>query len=120
MRTPLKPRLRSLLKTALGAVVCAWSAALVCILLHGREVGAAIPLAFLAIVILIAVRFGTAAGAFGSILSALIFAFFLYRPVGTLSVYDTGARMSLAWLVLGGLACSYLIAPAGPGPQRDQ
>ena len=99
-------------------VICGWSAALVCILLHGRQVGTAIPLAFLAIVILVAIRFGTAAGVLGSAISAMIFAFFLYQPTGDLSVDNPAARISLAWLVLGGMACSYLIAPSGQ--QRHQ
>lgn len=49
----------------------------------------------------------------GSTLSALIFAFFLYPPTGDLLVNNMAARMNLAWLVLGGMACSYLIAPDG-------
>jgi K+-sensing histidine kinase KdpD len=117
---PVNPRLRSLLKTALGAVICAWSAALTCILLHGREVGAALPVAFLAIVVLVAIRFGTAAGVLGTAVSAILFAIFLYRPMGALSVNSTAARTNLAWLVLGGLACSYLIAPVGSERERHQ
>jgi K+-sensing histidine kinase KdpD len=114
------PRLHSVLRTALGAILCAWIAAVACILLNGREVGAAIPLAFLAVVILVAIRFGTAAGVLGTTISALIFAFFLYRPTGALSVSNEAARTNLAWLVLGGLACSYLIAPVGSGRERHQ
>ena len=113
-------RFRSLLKTVLGAVLCAWSAALACILLHGREVGGALTLVFLAIVVLVAIRFGTAAGVFGTALAALLFAVFLYRPTGALSVDSVSARTNLAWLVLGGLAGSYLIAPVGSGRERHQ
>ncbi len=114
----MTPRSRHFIKTTLGVVICAWSAALVCILLHGHHAGAAIPLAFLAVVILVAIRFGTAAGAIGSMLAAILFACFLYQPIG-LSVDDPAARVGLAWLVLGGLACSYLLAPASPGQRRQ-
>jgi K+-sensing histidine kinase KdpD len=116
----MKPRLRSYVLTALGTVICAWSAALVCVLLHGREVGGAVPLAFLAIVVVVAIRFGTAAGALGSTISALIFACFLYQPMGAISVDNPAARMNLAWLIMGGLACSYLLAPISSGEHRQQ
>jgi len=116
----MKPRLRSYVLTALGAVICAWSAAVVCIILHGHYAGNTVPVAFLAIVVLVAIRFGTAAGVLGSTISALIFACFLFQPMGTVSVQDPAARMNLAWLILGGLACSYLLAPIGSGEQRHQ
>ena len=101
------------LVTTLGVVIAAWSAALLCILVRGHTSSAFIPLAFLAVVILVALRFGAMAGMLGSASAAVIFAFFLYCPAG-FGVEDPTARMNLAWLVLGGLACSYLLAPERP------
>lgn len=116
----MKFQLRWFLLTAIGTVICAWSAALLCIIFHGRSSGGIVPLGFLAIVILAAVRCGAAAGIMGSAVSALIFACFLYQPLGTVSVQDPAARVNLAWLVVGGLACSYLLAPRRPGPQGHE
>ena len=99
-------------------VLAAWSAALLCIVFRGRSSSAFVPLAFLVIVILVALRFGAVAGMLGSAIAAVIFAFFLYRPMGDIKVEDPAAKMNLAWLVLGGLACSYLLAPERP--QRNQ
>jgi K+-sensing histidine kinase KdpD len=100
-------------------VIAAWSAALLCIVSRGQNGSAVIPLAFLVIVILVALRFGAMAGMLGSASAAVIFAFFLYHPAG-IGVEDPAARMNLAWLVLGGLACSYLLAPEQPGSRRQQ
>ena len=105
--------------TGLGVVVTAWSAALLCLVFRGRNGCTFIPLAFLVVVILVALRFGAVAGMLGSASAAVIFAFFLYRPVG-IHVEDPAARMNLAWLVLGGLACSYLLAPEPPGSRRHE
>jgi len=99
-------------------VIAAWIAAFLCILFRGRNSSAVIPLAFLVIVILVALRFGALAGMLGSATAAVIFAFFLYRPIG-FGVDDPAARMNLAWLVLGGLACSYLLAPEQPGSHHQ-
>ncbi len=104
--------------TTLGVVIAAWSAALLCIVFRGRSSSVFIPLAFLVVIILVAIRFGAVAGMLGSTIAAVVFAFFLYRPTGDLSVEDPAAKMNLAWLVLGGLACSYLLAPERP--QRHQ
>ena len=90
---------------------------MLCIVFHGHNTPPAVPVAFLVIIVLVAVRCGATAGVLGSAISALIFACFLYQPVGNVSVQDPAARMNLAWLVLGGLACSYLLAPVRPGPQ---
>ncbi|HUN87993.1 MAG TPA: DUF4118 domain-containing protein [Terriglobales bacterium] len=105
--------------TSLGVVIAAWSAALLCFVFRGRNSSAIIPLAFLLVVILVALRFGALAGMLGSASAAVIFAFFLYRPIG-FRVEDPAAKMNLAWLVVGGLACSYLLAPERPNSQRHQ
>jgi K+-sensing histidine kinase KdpD len=116
---PLR-RLKKSVITGIGVVICAWTAALLCYLFQGRQGGALAPLIFLPIVIIVAMRFGLPAGAIGSVLAAFIFAVFLYQPLGSVSVANRTARMNLAWLVLGGLACSYLLAPASTNPQHHR
>jgi K+-sensing histidine kinase KdpD len=118
---PVKP-LKASVVTAIGIVICAWSAALLCLLFHGHRIGTAVPIGFLGIVTLVAMRCGLTAGLIGSTVAALIFAVFLYQPLGSVAVASPGARMNLAWLILGGLAFSYLLAPGpgGTGTQRHQ
>ncbi|MGZ4789858.1 MAG: DUF4118 domain-containing protein [Terriglobales bacterium] len=111
---------RSVLLPLIGVALTAWCAALLCIIFEGRGHGAAVPVAFIVVVTVVAIRFGALAGMVGALISAVIFAYFLYQPLGTVSVDDPTARMNLAWLVLGGLAFSYLLAPSGTGPQQPR
>jgi K+-sensing histidine kinase KdpD len=60
-------------------------------------------------VLLVATRCGVAAGVLGSILAALIFAYFLYQPIGSVTVTSKEAREKLAWMLLGGLVLSFLL-----------
>jgi integral membrane sensor domain MASE1 len=69
----------------------------------------AVPIAFLAVVLLVSVRCGVSSGVIGSAVAALIFAVFLFAPLGSPQVANKSARTNLAWLVLGGLSISYLL-----------
>ncbi len=111
--------LKSSVVSAIGVVVCAWTSALLCLVLRGRHVGALVPVVFLLIVAMVAVRCGAIAGVLGSAVSALIFAVFLYRPLGTPLVADPAARMNVGWILLGGMACSYLLG-SGKDPQQHR
>jgi len=110
--------LKSSIVSGIGVVVCAWTAALLCLLLRGRHVGALVPMVFLLIVAMVAIRCGAVAGVLGSSVAALIFAVFLYRPLGTPLVSDSAARMNVGWVLLGGIACSYLLG-SGKDPQQN-
>jgi len=70
-----------------------------------------VPVVFVVIVVLVALRFGALAGIVGSLVGAAIFAGWLYAPVGSLHVKDTGARDQIGWMVLAGISLSYLLAP---------
>jgi K+-sensing histidine kinase KdpD len=115
---PLKPTKCPLVLTGIGIAIIAASAALLCAIFAGRGHGAAVPIAFIVIITLVAIRCGALAGMVGALTAAVIFAYFLYKPLGTVSVDDPVARMNLAWLVLGGLACSYLLALPGQPRHR--
>lgn len=81
---------------------------------HNRASKVMVPIAFLVVVLLVSVRFGVSAGILGSAVAALIFAMFLYQPLGNPQVANKSARSNLAWLVLGGFTISYLLG-SSPG-----
>ena len=86
---------------------------------HNRGAKVVVPVAFLAIVFLVSVRCGVSAGVLGSIVAALVFATFLYPPLGSPQVSDKAARSNLAWLVLGGLTISYLLGSSSGGREHN-
>jgi K+-sensing histidine kinase KdpD len=71
-----------------------------------------IPIAFLAMVLGLGMLFGRTVGILGSIVGALVFAYALYRPLGSLSIRDQGARADVGWMLLAGVALSYLLLPS--------
>ncbi len=73
-----------------------------------------VPIIFIAVLVLVAMRYGAHVGIIGSLVAGAIFAFLLYPPVHSLKVDNAGDRSQLAWVVLAGVALSYLLA--GPGP----
>lgn len=111
--------LKARVVSALGVLICAWSAALLSFLLHGTTSRAIVPVVFLGIVVLVSIRFGISAGVLGSAAAALIFATFLYAPLGSPQVANKGARANIGWLVLGGITISYLLgSPSSGGHER--
>ena len=67
------------------------------------------PFLFLAMVIFVAVHFGTLAGVVGTIAAALIFAGFLFEPRMSLAVRDSAAKSNLIWMIIAGIAASDLL-----------
>jgi len=110
--------LKASIISSIGILVCAWSAALITFVFHDLHSKALVPIAFLAIVILVSIRCGIASGVIGSAIAALIFATFLYAPVGTPQIANKTARSNIAWMVLGGLSISYLLGSSSGGRQR--
>lgn len=72
----------------------------------------------MAVLLVLAVRYGMAVGVVGSIISAVIFAHVLYSPLGSWHVTDHMARQNLAWMILGGVALSFLFAPSDSRQNR--
>jgi K+-sensing histidine kinase KdpD len=85
----------------------------------GHDVKVFLPLWFVAVLVALAVRYGLAVGVIGSLLSAAIFATTLFSPVGSLWINDHAARQNLAWMVLGGVALSYLFAPSDSADKKS-
>jgi K+-sensing histidine kinase KdpD len=76
---------------------------------HASSFRVFFPFLFLAVVVLVAIRFGTLAGVLGTIAAAIIFAGFLFEPRLSLAVRDTAAKSNLIWMIIGGVAISDLL-----------
>jgi integral membrane sensor domain MASE1 len=104
-------KLLSVLDTAIGTLLCASVALILALVFNQSRVELVLPLICLAMVLAVAARFGVATGVLGSVTSALLLAYFVYAPEGSLHVGSSDARASLSWLLLGGISLSFLFAP---------
>lgn len=104
-------RLLSLVDTAIGTLLCASAALILALVFHRSRLEVTLPLISLAIVIAVAARFGVATGVLGSLMSALLLAYFVYAPEHSLRVTSPDARANLSWLLLGGISLSFLFSP---------
>lgn len=100
-----------LLDTAIGTLLCASAALTLALIFNQTRLELVLPLICLAIVVAVAARFGVATGVLGSIVSALLLAYFVYAPEHSIRVADSEARASLSWLLLGGISLSFLFTP---------
>lgn len=66
---------------------------------------------FSIVLLAVALLFGARAGVIGTLLSALIFAVHLFSPVGNYHVTSEVARTNLGWMLMIGIAFSFLFAP---------
>ncbi len=99
------------LRPLVGVLLCGAAAATSGVLFGRRPSSVWLPVVFLAVVFLVAVRFGAVVGVLGTLAGAAVFAYLLFPPIGRLAVEDAGARGSLAWMLLGGIVISFLLAP---------
>ncbi len=103
---------------AVGTALCAILATLASLLFARSTWRGLLPLAFVAVVLLLAKRFGVTVSLTGSIVAAIVFALMLFDPVRSVRISDDTARMSLGWMIVGSVALSYLFYPtstAGDG-----
>lgn len=103
----------------IGGVICAIAALAVSLIAAGHAWQVFVPLFFLVVLALIALLFGTRAGILGTLAAALIFAVFLFNPLGKLQVANSSARSNLGWMLLIGIAFSFLFAPPTSGLRRE-
>ena len=71
-----------------------------------------LPLAFIAVLYGLSWRYGLGVAVLGSLACALIFAHFLFEPLGSLQVDSMVARRNLLWMVVGAISLSYLFVPS--------
>jgi K+-sensing histidine kinase KdpD len=95
----------------IGALICAITALAACVLAAGHPWNVWVPLFFTGVLLLTALLFGVRAGVLGTLAAALVFAEFLFRPLGSLHVASAVARSNLGWMLLIGIALSFLFAP---------
>jgi K+-sensing histidine kinase KdpD len=103
--------LLSLLDTAIGTLLCASVALVLALVFSKTRLEFALPLICLAVVLAVAARFGVATGVLGSIVSAFLFAYFVYSPEGSFHIASHDARANVSWLLLGGISLSFLFTP---------
>ena len=107
-----------LMDAALGGMLGAIAAVVVCAVAGGHSWKNMVPLAFTAVLLVIAALLGSWAGIVGTVLAALVFADFLFPPAGSISVASESARDNLGWMLLIGIAFSLLFAPPSSGFRR--
>ncbi len=110
----LTQRLRSLHRVnfLIGGLICAIAALGATLVAAGHSWEVSVPLFFSAVLLLTALRFGARAGILGTVAASLIFAVFLFSPLGKLQVANETARANLVWMLLIGIVFSFLFAPA--------
>jgi hypothetical protein len=101
--------LRSWGTCSLGTICSTVAAAGLIPVFYSSSIKSFLPLAFLVIVVLVAFRFGRAAGVLGTLTAAFLFADFLFEPPG-LGVSDPVARNHLIWMLILGVVVSDLLA----------
>jgi integral membrane sensor domain MASE1 len=101
-----------LVDSLIGALVCGLTALLASTVSAGHSWQATVPLVFSCVLLFVSARFGTRAGISGTVLAAVIFALFLFRPHGSIQIADESARGNLAWMLLLGFSFSFLFVPS--------
>ena len=106
-------RLRTvpLMDAAIGGLMCALAAVAFSVAAEGHTWKNMAPLIFTVVLLVIAAIFGARAGILGTVLAALVFAGFLFGPVGSIQVANDSARANLGWMLLIGIGFSFLFAP---------
>jgi K+-sensing histidine kinase KdpD len=101
----------SVLDTAIGTLLCASVALTLALVFNQTRLELALPLICLAVIVAVAARFGVATGVLGSVISALLLAYFVYTPEDSFRIANSDARASISWLLLGGISLSFLFTP---------
>ena len=109
---------KPLVDAAIGVVLCGIAAAGASVVAAGHSWKHMVPLVFTLVLLFIAGLFGTRVGILSTVLAAIIFAGFLFAPVGNIGVASDTARNNLAWMLLIGIAFSFLFAPPTSGLRR--
>ncbi|HZI55588.1 MAG TPA: hypothetical protein VFF39_02375 [Verrucomicrobiae bacterium] len=115
-----KIRTVPLVDAAIGGVLCGIAAVGMSAAAEGHAWKNLVPLIFTSVLLVIAALFGARAGILGTILAGLVFASFLFAPMGSVNVANESARANLGWMLLIGIGFSFLFAPPGSGFRRHE
>lgn len=102
----------------IAGVGCALAAGVACAVAAGHPWQVWVPLIFSGVLLAMARLFGSRAGVLGTLLAALVFALFLFHPLGSVRVANEAARANLGWMLLIGIGFSFLFAPSSSGVRR--
>lgn len=98
-----------LIRNALGILLTVLSALCVVWVFRHAAHPAIAPFIFVLVLTLIAREFGAQSAFLGTLLSAGVFAYFLFAPIGSLQVADDNARRNLFWMLLCGIVISEFV-----------
>jgi|ERR1043165_449236 len=98
--------LRARVSPWIGTGLCVTIAGCMTSLFYASSFKTALPLAFLAVILLAAELFGREAGVLGTLAAGLIFASVLYEPRPSLAVSDPIAQTHLIWMMVIGVVIS--------------
>jgi Kef-type K+ transport system membrane component KefB len=101
-------------KTAAGFLACGVIALALTYGMRSMHARASLPLVFVLVTSAAARLWGRAAGIFGTLLGAVIFATLLFAPLGSWQVRDVVAKGNLGWMILLGVMLAYFL---GRDPQ---
>ena len=109
LNAPAHSSLKGWGSCSLGTICCTIVAAGLIPLFNASSTKSFLPISFLLIIVLVALWFGRAAGVFGTLAAAFLFAYYLFEPAG-LAVGDPVARDHLIWMLVLGIVISDLLA----------
>jgi K+-sensing histidine kinase KdpD len=105
--------------TLAGAVLCFLAALVTGEIAGGHTWKAEVPLIFTVVLLVVALLFGAWAGVLGTLLSGFVFATHLFTPLGNLHIANDAARSNLGWMLMIGIAFSFLFAPQKSALRQD-
>jgi K+-sensing histidine kinase KdpD len=111
LNTPIQAKLVAVGRPVTGVLLSLMTALVVAKVFSHSQFRALVPLGFVAILIALASRYEPIVSIVGAVLSAMVFAYYLFPPLYSLRVDDPAARENLSWMVLGAIALSYLLFP---------
>ena len=98
------------LKTTAGVALCVTVAAIMSAIFAGHPYRSWLPLLFIVVIMFTAARFGPLAGLLGATLAAVVFAYLLFTPVGSLRIDMSAARENVGWMLLIGIPAGWFLA----------
>jgi K+-sensing histidine kinase KdpD len=99
------------MRTVVGVLLSTAAAFVTAFVFAGRPSRVFIPLLFVFVLIAFAARYGVLVSVIGSAITAIIFARFMYSPLGSLNVESAAGKANLGWMMLCAITISYLLFP---------
>ncbi len=104
--------------TLLGIILCGGLSAIAALAFASRPSRTLVPLAFVAVIVAMAVRYGAAAGIYGSLVAAFVFALLLFEPLHNVHIQSSAAKANIGWMVLAGVSLSFLLSRPSRTPYK--